>query len=53
MTTREYRVFTGSWKGVPVLVASHGVGAPGAILLFQELADAVCGPSFGSVRPVR
>lgn len=37
---REYRVFSGSWKGLPVLVASHGVGAPGAILLFQELADA-------------
>ncbi|WP_210586506.1 nucleoside phosphorylase [Streptomyces sp. GESEQ-35] len=37
---REYRVFSGSWKGVPVTVASHGVGAPGAILLFQELADA-------------
>ncbi|MFS8203738.1 nucleoside phosphorylase [Streptomyces sp. CWNU-52B] len=37
---REYRVFTGTWQGVPVLVASHGVGAPGAILLFQELADA-------------
>ncbi|MFF3908883.1 nucleoside phosphorylase [Streptomyces sp. NPDC001848] len=37
---REYRVFTGSWKGLPVTVASHGVGAPGAILLFQELADA-------------
>ncbi|WP_406009906.1 nucleoside phosphorylase [Streptomyces sp. NBC_00637] len=37
---REYRVFRGSWKGVPVVVASHGVGAPGAILLFQELADA-------------
>lgn len=37
---REYRVFGGSWKGVPVVVASHGVGAPGAILLFQELADA-------------
>lgn len=37
---REYRVFSGSWKGVPVLVASHGVGGPGAILLFQELADA-------------
>ncbi|WP_330350280.1 nucleoside phosphorylase [Streptomyces sp. NBC_00582] len=37
---REYRVFSGSWKGVPVVVASHGVGAPGAILLFQELADA-------------
>jgi uridine phosphorylase len=37
---REYRVFTGSWKGLPVTVASHGVGAPGAILLFQELTDA-------------
>ncbi|MGV9243528.1 nucleoside phosphorylase [Streptomyces sp. NPDC003710] len=37
---REYRVFRGSWKGLGVTVASHGVGAPGAILLFQELADA-------------
>ncbi|MCX4910077.1 nucleoside phosphorylase [Streptomyces sp. NBC_00878] len=37
---REYRVFRGSWKGLPVLVGSHGVGAPGAVLLFQELADA-------------
>ncbi|MFC9294526.1 purine-nucleoside phosphorylase [Streptomyces sp. NPDC057011] len=37
---REYRVFTGSWEGLPVVVASHGVGAPGAILLFRELADA-------------
>ncbi|MFD5079210.1 nucleoside phosphorylase [Streptomyces sp. NPDC058371] len=37
---REYRVFQGSWKGLPVTVASHGIGAPGAILLFQELADA-------------
>lgn len=37
---REYRTFTGSWKGLPVVVASHGVGGPGAILLFQELADA-------------
>ncbi|RII14212.1 Uridine phosphorylase [Streptomyces sp. YIM 130001] len=37
---REYRVFSGSWQGLPVVVASHGVGAPGAILLFQELADA-------------
>lgn len=40
---REYRVFTGSWKGLPVTVASHGVGAPGAVLLFQELADAGVG----------
>lgn len=37
---REYRTFTGSWQGTPVVVASHGVGAPGAILLFQELAEA-------------
>jgi uridine phosphorylase len=37
---REYRVFRGTWTGLPVTVASHGVGAPGAILLFQELADA-------------
>ncbi|MFH8466759.1 nucleoside phosphorylase [Streptomyces sp. NPDC017991] len=37
---REYRLFRGTWQGVPVVVASHGVGAPGAILLFQELADA-------------
>ncbi|MEV8316924.1 nucleoside phosphorylase [Streptomyces sp. NPDC059900] len=37
---REYRTFTGTWQGTPVVVASHGVGAPGAILLFQELADA-------------
>lgn len=37
---REYRVLTGTWQGLPVLVASHGVGAPGAALLFQELADA-------------
>ncbi|NBE50651.1 nucleoside phosphorylase [Streptomyces boluensis] len=37
---REYRVFSGSWRGLPVVVASHGVGGPGAILLFQELADA-------------
>ncbi|MFD5145808.1 nucleoside phosphorylase [Streptomyces sp. NPDC058401] len=37
---REFRVFAGSWRGFPVTVASHGVGAPGAILLFRELADA-------------
>lgn len=37
---REYRTFTGTWQGLPVVVASHGVGAPGAVLLFQELADA-------------
>ncbi len=37
---REYRTFRGSWQGTEVLVSSHGVGAPGAICLFQELTDA-------------
>jgi uridine phosphorylase len=37
---REYVTYTGSWKGTPLVVASHGVGAPGAVLLFQELAQA-------------
>jgi uridine phosphorylase len=37
---REYRTFRGSWQGVGVVVSSHGVGGPGAICLFQELADA-------------
>lgn len=37
---REYRTFRGSWQGTEVVVSSHGVGGPGAICLFQELADA-------------
>ncbi|MFD9075023.1 phosphorylase family protein [Streptomyces lasiicapitis] len=37
---REYRTFTGTWQDLPVAVASHGVGAPGALCLFQELAEA-------------
>lgn len=40
---REYRTFRGSWRGVEVVVSSHGVGGPGAICLFQELADAGVG----------
>jgi uridine phosphorylase len=40
---REYRSFRGSWQGVEVVVAAHGVGGPGAICLFQELADAGVG----------
>ncbi|MCX5260724.1 nucleoside phosphorylase [Streptomyces canus] len=53
---REYRVFSGSWKGVPVTVASHGVGGPGAMLLFQELADAGAGTilrfgTAGAIKP--
>lgn len=36
---REYRSIVGSWNGQQIIVASHGVGGPGAICLFQELAD--------------
>ncbi|MHA3723988.1 nucleoside phosphorylase [Leucobacter sp. HY1910] len=35
---REYHVYSGSYKGVPVTVASHGVGAAGAAVCFEELA---------------
>jgi len=35
---REYLTFTGSYRGVPVTVASHGVGAAGAAVCFEELA---------------
>ncbi|RSM61240.1 purine-nucleoside phosphorylase [Amycolatopsis sp. WAC 01376] len=37
---REYRTYTGTWKGVPVVVSSHGVGGPGALCQFGELAEA-------------
>jgi uridine phosphorylase len=37
---REYVTCTGAWKGTELVVASHGVGAPGAVLLFHELAQA-------------
>ena len=40
--SREYVTYTGSWKGTELTIASHGVGAPGAVLLFQELATAGC-----------
>lgn len=35
---REYHVYSGTYKGVPVTVASHGVGAAGAAVCFEELA---------------
>lgn len=35
---REYHVYAGSYQGVPVTVASHGVGAAGAAVCFEELA---------------
>ncbi|MGC7095700.1 nucleoside phosphorylase [Amycolatopsis lurida] len=37
---REYRTYTGSWRGTEVTVASHGVGGPGAVCSFAELAEA-------------
>jgi uridine phosphorylase len=40
---REYVSCVGSWKGVELVVCSHGVGAPGAILAFHELAAAGVG----------
>ncbi len=35
---REYHVYSGTYRGVPVTVASHGVGAAGAAVCFEELA---------------
>jgi uridine phosphorylase len=36
---REYHSFLGKYRGHDVLVISHGVGAPGATICFQELID--------------
>jgi uridine phosphorylase len=37
---REYRSYQGNWHGIPVVVSSHGVGGPGALCQFGELAEA-------------
>lgn len=37
---REYHTYTGTWKGVPVTVTSHGVGAGGAVIGFESLCRA-------------
>jgi uridine phosphorylase len=37
---REYRSYQGTWHGTPVVVSSHGVGGPGALCQFRELAEA-------------
>lgn len=39
-SNREYHVFTGTYRGVPVTIASHGVGAAGATVCFEELCRA-------------
>ena len=38
--SREYRTFNGQHKGTDVTVTSHGVGAPGAAVCFEELIKA-------------
>ena len=37
---REYRAFRGDFGGRPVTVCSHGIGAPGAAIAFEELIAA-------------
>jgi len=37
---REYRIFKGQYGQMPVTVCSHGVGAPGAAIAFEELITA-------------
>lgn len=34
---REYVTYTGSYRGTPVSVASHGIGSAGAAICFEEL----------------
>ncbi len=34
---REYRAHNGGYHGTPITVCSHGVGAPGAAIAFEEL----------------
>jgi uridine phosphorylase len=37
---REYRLYQGTFQGLAVTVCSHGVGAPGAAIAFEELIAA-------------
>ena len=37
---REYRIYKGHYEQMPVTVCSHGVGAPGASIAFEELITA-------------
>lgn len=37
---REYRLFRGVWRGMAVAACSHGVGAAGAAVAFEELIRA-------------
>lgn len=37
---REYRAYHGAHQGIPVTICSHGIGAPGAAIAFEELIAA-------------
>ena len=37
---REYRAYRGAYQGIPVTICSHGIGAPGAAIAFEELIAA-------------
>lgn len=37
---REYRAHRGLFRGTPITVCSHGIGAPGAAIAFEELIAA-------------
>lgn len=37
---REYRCYSGRYRAMPVAVCSHGIGAPGAAIAFEELIAA-------------
>lgn len=37
---REYHTYQGSFAGAPLAVCSHGIGAPGAAIAFEELIAA-------------
>jgi uridine phosphorylase len=39
-SNREFVSYQGVWEGTELVVSSHGVGAPGALCLFEELAVA-------------
>jgi uridine phosphorylase len=39
-SNREYVTYRGAWKGTELVVSSHGVGGPGAMCCFVELAQA-------------
>jgi len=56
---REYHSFLGTYKGLPVLAISHGVGGAGAAICFEELISigakimirvGTCGSYLGNVR---